>query len=160
MTSSLFDIANLFVYGGLLGIVAFSFLYAGRSRWWRYPEGQALLAFSGTLTLITFQVAATLIWGPSWPGRNIFRLIVYALFFVASWYFVVVLVRRQHHETVERDKLLDEWAEARAREAGDLEKKKPDVPAPTINGVEPEIELTVKVRQPVWAKIRTLLGRE
>ena len=110
--------AVIFLLTGMAGVVAFTLLYGLRSKWYRYTEGRALMSKSTSLAFISAFVGSSLIFG-EYPGREWIRLVLYFLFMVASWFFVLALVKAQRKTRRERDALVDEYYAAKAREASD-----------------------------------------
>jgi len=110
------ELGDVFLYGGFPAILVFTLFYGLRSRWWRYAEGRALLAKSASLVGITLTVILATWLGSDYTGRPIVRLVSYAFFFVASWWFAVRLIISQHRSRQEERRLVAELHEAQRRE--------------------------------------------
>ena len=75
------SLGNILLYAGLPAIILFTLLYGLNSKWYKYPEGRALMAKSTALALIGVLIAISLFLGPAYEYREVVRLLVYGFFF-------------------------------------------------------------------------------
>lgn len=102
------ELANTLIYVTAAVVLLFVLGYGLFAPWWRSPMGRNVMAMSITHLMIFSLITANMIWGVSWVGRPLVRVVIYgSICSVFAWRGVILLKEQI-------------FARARAKEAQDV----------------------------------------
>lgn len=96
MNDVLDGIAGCLIFLAVPPATLFPFMYGTRSAWWIHPIGRALFTKAVGLGLLIDLAALYAVFGDDYPGRQVVRVICYALVVAGLYYQTYVLLTIQH----------------------------------------------------------------
>lgn len=94
--------ASAMVVATFLGALTFVVVYLGRA-WRQTAIGRNVMAFMMVITLVSGLGVASIVFGQSWPYRDLIRALAWGAVAATVWWRVVLLIRVPRHRQTDED---------------------------------------------------------